>query len=65
MFVHPKGGDSERDTKVSINNVDMVSGLVKCCGCRPFPHRGSLYVVTAMFYVIVILHVGLGMGGGP
>ena len=31
MSVHPKGGGSTRDTRVSLANVDMVSGLVKCC----------------------------------
>ena len=31
MSVHPKGGGSTRDTRVSLANVDMMSGLVKCC----------------------------------
>jgi len=31
MSVHPKGGDSVRDTRVSLTSVDMVSGLDKCC----------------------------------
>jgi len=31
MSVHPKGGGSARDTRVSLTSVDMVSGLVKCC----------------------------------
>ena len=31
MSVHPKGGGSTRDTRVSLNNVDMVSRLIKCC----------------------------------
>ena len=31
MSVHPKGGGSVRDTRVSLTSVDMVSGLVKCC----------------------------------
>jgi len=31
MSVHPKGGGSARDTRVSFTNVDMVSVLVKCC----------------------------------
>ena len=31
MYVHPKGGGSARDTRVSLTSVDMVSGLVKCC----------------------------------
>ena len=30
MSVHPKGGGSMRDTRVSLTNVDMVSGLIKC-----------------------------------
>ena len=28
MFVHPKGGGSARDTRVSLNNVGMVSRLI-------------------------------------
>ena len=58
MFVHPKGGVSARDTRVSLINVDMVSGLIKCCWISPFPTvcRGSLQVVTALFCAIVILH---------
>ena len=31
MSVHPKGGGSARDSRVSLTSVDMVSGLVKCC----------------------------------
>ena len=31
MFVHPKGGGSARDTRVSLTSVDMVSWLDKCC----------------------------------
>ena len=31
MSVHPKGGGSAQDTRVSLTNVDMVSGLAKCC----------------------------------
>ena len=31
MSAHPKGGGSARDTRVSLTNVDMVSGLAKCC----------------------------------
>ena len=27
MSVHPEGGDSARDTRVSLNSVDMVSRL--------------------------------------
>ena len=62
MSVHPKGGGSARDTRVSLINVGMVSGLIKCCWSSPFPTvcRGSLWVVTAVFSAIVILHVRLG-----
>ena len=62
MSVHPKGGGSARDTRVSLASVDMVSGLVKCCWMSPFPTvcRGSLQLVTIMFSAIVILHVRLG-----
>ena len=31
MFVHPDGGSSARDARVSLTNVDMVSKLDKCC----------------------------------
>ena len=31
MYVHPKGGGSARDTRVSLTSIDMVSVLVKCC----------------------------------
>ena len=31
MSVHPEGGGSVRGTRVSLTNVDMVSGLDKCC----------------------------------
>ena len=37
MPVHPKGGGSARDTRVSLTNVDVVSVLVKCCWMSPFP----------------------------
>src|SRR6185369_5877534 len=37
MSVHPKGGGSARDTRVSLTSVDMVSGLVKCVWMSPFP----------------------------
>jgi hypothetical protein len=62
MSVHPKGGGSMQDTRVMLTNVDIVSGLVKCCCMSPFPTicRGSLHMVTALFSVIVILHVRLG-----
>jgi hypothetical protein len=61
MFVHPKDKGSARDTRVSLANVDMVSGLVKCCWMSLFLSvcRGSLHVVTTLFSAIVILHVRL------
>jgi len=31
MSVHPEGGGSARDARVSLANVDVVSRLVKCC----------------------------------
>ena len=31
MSVHSNGGGSTRDARVSLTNVDMVSGLDKCC----------------------------------
>ena len=31
MSVHPEGGGSARDTRVSLTSVDMVSRLAKCC----------------------------------
>ena len=31
MSVHPEGGGSVRDTRVSLTSVDMVSRLAKCC----------------------------------
>ena len=63
MSVHPKDKGSTRDTRVSLANVDMVSGLVKCCWMSPFStvRRGSLQVVTVLFSAIIILHVRLGM----
>ena len=36
MSVHPEGGDSARDARVSLTNVDMVSRLDKCCWMSPF-----------------------------
>ena len=43
MSVHPEGGGSVRDIRVSLANVDVVSRLVKCCWMSPFPIdcRGS------------------------
>ena len=62
MSVHPKGGASKQDARVSLINVGLVSGLIKCCWMSPFPTvcRGSLQVVTALFCAIVTLHVRLG-----
>ena len=37
MSVHPKGGGSAQDTRVSLINADMVFGLIKCCWMSPFP----------------------------
>ena len=50
MSVHPKGGGSTRDARVSLTNVDVMSRLVKCCWMSPFPTvcRGSRQVVTAL-----------------
>ena len=31
MSVHPEGGGSARDTRVSLTSVDMVSRLAKSC----------------------------------
>ena len=51
IYVHPKGGGSVRNTRVSVINVDMVSGLIKCCWVLSFPTvcRGSQQVVIALF----------------
>ena len=50
MSVHPEGGGSARDTRVSLNSVDMVSRLAKSCWISTIPtvFRGSRQVVTAM-----------------
>ena len=37
MSVHPEGGGSARDARVSLTNVDVVSRLDKCCWMSPFP----------------------------
>ena len=37
ISVHPKGGGSARDTRVSLINIDVVSRLIKCCWMSPFP----------------------------
>ena len=64
MSVHPKGGSSTRDTRVSLASVDMVSGLVKCCWMSPFPTvcRGSLQVVTTIFSASEIIQVRMEGG---
>ena len=51
MSVHSEGGGSAQDTRVSLLNVDVVSGLIKCCWMSPFPMicRGSRQVVTVLF----------------
>ena len=51
MSVHPEGGGSARDTRVSLTSVDMVSTLAKSCWMLTFPmvYRGSQQVVTALF----------------
>ena len=36
MSVHPEGGGSVRDTRVSLTSVDMVSRLAKCCWMSTF-----------------------------
>ena len=36
MSIHPKGGGSTWNTRVSLINVDMVSELIKCCWMSPF-----------------------------
>jgi hypothetical protein len=37
MSVHPKGGGSAQDARVSLISVDVVSGLVSVAGCGPIP----------------------------
>ena len=37
MYVHPEGGSSARDARVSLTNVDVVSRLAKSCWMSPFP----------------------------
>ena len=51
MSVHPEGGGSARDTRVSLTSVDMVSRLAKSCWMSIIPTvcRGSRQVVTALF----------------
>ena len=51
MSVHPEGGVSARDTRVSLTSVDMVFRLAKCCWMSTIPTvcRDSRQVVTALF----------------
>ena len=37
MSVHPEGGGSVRDTRVSLTSVDMVSRLAKSCWMSTIP----------------------------
>ena len=37
MSVHPEGGGSVQDARVSLTNVYVVSRLDKCCWMSPFP----------------------------
>ena len=50
MSVHPEGGGSARDTRVSLTSVDMVFRLAKSCWMSTIPKvcRGSRQVVTAL-----------------
>ena len=50
MSVHPEGGGSARDTRVSLTSVDMVFRLAKSCWISTIPTvcRGSRQVVTAL-----------------
>ena len=50
ISVHPEGGGSARDTRVSLTSVDMVSRLTKCCWMSTIHTvcRGSRQVVIAL-----------------
>ena len=50
MSVHPEGGGSARDARVSLTSVNMVSRLARCCWMSTIPTvcRGSRQVVTAL-----------------
>ena len=50
MSVHPEGGASARETRVSLTSVDMVSRLAKSCWMSTILMvcRGSRQVVTAL-----------------
>jgi len=58
-IIRKVGAPREIYTRVSFINVDIVSGLIKCCWMSLFStvHRGSLQVVATLFCAIVILHV--------
>ena len=51
MSVHPEGGGSAQDARVSLTTVDMVSRLPRCCWMSTIPTvcRGSWQVVIALF----------------
>ena len=52
MFVHPEGGGSAWDARVSLTSVDMVSrSLAKSCWMSTISTvcRGSRQVMTALF----------------
>ena len=50
MSIHPEGGGSAQDARVSLTTVDMVSRLPRCCWMSTIPTvcRGSRLVVTAL-----------------
>jgi hypothetical protein len=37
MSVHPEGGGSARDARVSLISIDVMSGLVNVARCGPIP----------------------------
>jgi hypothetical protein len=37
MSIHPEGGGSARDARISLISVDVVFGLVSVAGCGPIP----------------------------
>ena len=50
MSIHPEGGGSAWDTRVSLTSVDMMSRLAKSCWMSTIPTvcRGSRQVVTTL-----------------
>ena len=50
MSLHPEGGGSARDNRVSLTSVDIVFRLAKSCWMSTIPTvcRGSPQVVTAL-----------------